>query len=193
MSGPGKGADRGAWEAARALIDAGSDGYVTELVTLADASKAARKGVAAAIDGAARGLEVRAALAGLAGEALEGSTDRLLRRARGADVAAQVRRNPIAINEGFVCVSCGEDVPPAPGGGIRNHCPWCLTSQHVDGPVPGDRAADCGGAMRPVSFEGGGPTHVRQRCDRCGHERRNALHPEWLVAPDVVDPSLLSR
>jgi len=193
MSGPGKGADRAAWEAARAVLAAWTPGKVTALLDLADRSKAARKGVAAAIDGSGTADAARAALADRAGEPPEGSTERLLRRARGADVGAQVRKNPIARNEGFTCVSCDRDVPPAPGGGIRNHCPWCLTSRHVDGPVPGDRASVCGGAMRPVAFDGPGTSYVLQRCDRCGHERRNALHPEWLVAPDRVDPALLKR
>ncbi|MCO4768796.1 MAG: RNHCP domain-containing protein [Deltaproteobacteria bacterium] len=155
-------------------------------------SKAARKGVAAAVDGHAERREfVRARLAELADEEPDGRTERLLRRATGADAAAQVRKNPIARNEGFACAWCGKDVPPAPGGGIRNHCPWCLRSLHVDGPVPGDRASGCGGVMHPISFEGSGDLRVLQRCARCGHERRNGLHPHWSEAPDLVDPKLL--
>jgi hypothetical protein len=40
--------------------------------------------------------------------------------------------------------------------------------------APGDRAAECGGLMRPVGvlFEGGRHILV-QRCERCGHQRRN--------------------
>ncbi|MFE7132212.1 RNHCP domain-containing protein [Streptomyces sp. NPDC057638] len=53
----------------------------------------------------------------------------------------------------FRCVGCRLDVPlTAPGTAHRNHCPHCLTSRHVDARIPGDRAADCGGRMVPLSL-----------------------------------------
>ncbi len=186
MSGPGKGADQRAWREATELLNAGSEDAVLlpALMALASPSRAARRGVAAAIDQAEASERMRRALGESAGEPAEGSTERLLRRARGADAAAQVRRNPIHRNEAFACAHCGADVPAAPGGAVRNHCPLCLRSQHVDGPVPGDRASGCGGTMDPVSLDTTGGFTVLQRCRRCGHERRNRLHPEWSVGPD---------
>ena len=54
-------------------------------------------------------------------------------------------------NETFVCSCCGKTVvPTGAGSDHRNHCPYCLTSKHLD-IDPGDRAADCGGAMEPVA------------------------------------------
>jgi hypothetical protein len=186
VTGPGKGADQEAWRQAGALLGAESKDavLVPALMALASPSRAARRGVAAAIDQAGSSERVRTLLAENAGEPVQGSTERLLRRARGADAAAQVRRNPIHRNESFRCAHCGVDVPAAPGGAVRNHCPTCLRSQHVDGPVPGDRASECGGTMDPVSLDTTGGLTVLQRCRRCGHERRNRLHPEWAVGPD---------
>ena len=76
-------------------------------------------------------------------------------------------------DSGFICAACGYGVPPL-GYSSRNHCPKCLCSLHLD-VMPGDRAADCGGVMRPVHSEpdpkkGFIITHV---CEKCGAERRN--------------------
>ena len=52
----------------------------------------------------------------------------------------------------FRCRHCHADVPlDAPGTAHRNHCPSCLWSRHLDGDVPGDRAAECGSAMEPIA------------------------------------------
>jgi hypothetical protein len=72
--------------------------------------------------------------------------------------------------EEFDCLHCGLHVR---GNGYTNHCPRCLWSRHVD-VRPGDRAADCGGAMEPIgALYEGGRTVVVQRCQRCGHSWRN--------------------
>lgn len=56
-----------------------------------------------------------------------------------------------ASNESFTCRVCGRlVVPNGAGSDHRNHCPYCLTSMHLD-IEPGDREADCGGAMEPVA------------------------------------------
>jgi len=72
--------------------------------------------------------------------------------------------------EDFTCAHCAARVR---GDGYTNHCPRCLWSRHVD-VAPGDRAADCGGLMPPVGvlYEQGRHVLV-QRCERCGHQRRN--------------------
>ncbi len=54
------------------------------------------------------------------------------------------------INEPFVCAQCGFSVPPAQQT-CRDHCPQCLCSLHVD-VNPGDRAAHCGGILKPVAW-----------------------------------------
>jgi len=52
--------------------------------------------------------------------------------------------------ENFVCENCGAKVY---GNGYTNHCPHCLWSKHVDKEVPGDRASNCHGLMKPVRIE----------------------------------------
>ncbi|MGQ9732725.1 MAG: RNHCP domain-containing protein [Candidatus Zipacnadales bacterium] len=88
----------------------------------------------------------------------------------------QERKNPYhGGNDPFVCVSCGTRVEPLVSGGQRNHCPRCLCSQHVDGLVPGDRAANCGGLMRPIGVEHSTKKGwvIIHRCEKCNIIRRN--------------------
>ncbi|MDO8514857.1 MAG: RNHCP domain-containing protein [bacterium] len=74
--------------------------------------------------------------------------------------------------ENFVCEHCGTEVK---GNGYTNHCPKCLWSKHVD-VNPGDRAASCGGMMKPVSLEGTSPNYrIIHRCEHCGLTRPNTV------------------
>ena len=74
--------------------------------------------------------------------------------------------------ENFTCDNCGFHVK---GDGYTNHCPQCLFSKHVD-VNPGDRAAECGGLMEPVSCETEGGGYVlTHKCRLCGHTKRNKL------------------
>ena len=78
------------------------------------------------------------------------------------------------IDEAFICAVCGEAVPPL-GRTARDHCPKCLCSLHVDN-FPGDRAADCGGVLKPagiVTKKKG--TQIVYKCDKCGKEKRNII------------------
>jgi transcription elongation factor Elf1 len=75
-----------------------------------------------------------------------------------------------ACTETFTCKVCGRlVVPEGAGSRHRNHCPYCLTSLHVD-IEPGDRAADCGGHMEPIAvwIRKGGEWAIIHRCKRCG-------------------------
>jgi rubrerythrin len=77
--------------------------------------------------------------------------------------------------EDFTCENCGEEVK---GDGYTNHCPFCLWSKHVD-INPGDRAADCGGLMEPVSKEIEKDEQIiTHRCEECKYEKRNKSAPE---------------
>ena len=97
---------------------------------------------------------------------------RLLRVARGLEAPSRQRKNPVARDEAFACMQCGAAVGPH-GRTARDHCPVCLHSQHVDR-VPGDRAADCGGLLVPVSAERRGEDWIlHYRCAACGESRRN--------------------
>ena len=55
-------------------------------------------------------------------------------------------------NTAFQCENCGAAVTPLNNGSFRNHCPECLYSKHLDN-LPGDRASNCGGLMKPVAID----------------------------------------
>lgn len=88
------------------------------------------------------------------------------------------------INEHFCCENCGKEVPPL-AKGCRNHCPFCLTSKHVDH-FPGDRANACHGIMDAVSYELSGKKGIMLifRCRRCGGTGRNMAAHEDRNQPD---------
>ncbi len=149
---------------------------------LAEASRlrgGALKRLAAQLDGDLALRSELATAARAAGAELPDDADgwpakKLLRRALAREDAAQVRRNPIARDEAFVCAHCGAAVPPH-GRTARDHCPACLRSAHVD-VVPGDRASDCGGVLHPVGLElRGDRAVIAYRCERCGAARRNRV------------------
>ncbi len=90
------------------------------------------------------------------------------------------------VNEGFSCAHCGADVPPAKKT-CRNHCPFCLHSLHVDR-FPGDRAANCGGLLRPTGYQINSQKGLILlfKCVLCGDERSNiALRDD--PVPDDYD------
>ena len=70
----------------------------------------------------------------------------------------------------FECKHCGRTVvPQGAGSDHRNHCPYCLFSQHLD-ITPGDREADCGGVMEPIAVWvlKNGEWAIIHRCKVCG-------------------------
>lgn len=78
-------------------------------------------------------------------------------------------------NDSFTCKVCGRlVVPQGAGSEHRNHCPNCLSSQHVDN-EPGDRESDCGGIMEAVGVwvRKGGEWAIIHRCRQCGHFSSN--------------------
>ena len=74
--------------------------------------------------------------------------------------------------ENFTCERCSVSVR---GDGYTNHCPKCLWSKHVD-VEPGDRAAACGGMMKPIRVEGPtGKYRIIHECEACGIIRPIAI------------------
>jgi hypothetical protein len=70
--------------------------------------------------------------------------------------------------ENFKCLNCGLFVR---GNGYTNHCPNCLWSRHVD-EMPGDRGAECRGAMVPVGVEvRSAGIRIIHECVKCGLRR----------------------
>ncbi len=80
-------------------------------------------------------------------------------------------------NEGFTCRKCRAKVDKHPGTSCRNHCPICLYSLHVDLEVPGDRANDCEGLMKPIGFENNKKKGMRiqHQCQKCGFKGWNRI------------------
>jgi len=77
-------------------------------------------------------------------------------------------KNFIRKVEDFRCEKCGEMVE---GDGYTDHCPNCLWGKHVDLDLPGDRASDCGGLMKPIeAIYTKGRFRIHYRCIRCAHE-----------------------
>ena len=91
------------------------------------------------------------------------------------------------INETFICENCRREVPAATTG-CRNHCPFCLTSKHVD-INPGDRANPCQGLLRAVNYELDGKKGIVLifRCDKCGKMTRNKANRDDRQCPDDYD------
>jgi hypothetical protein len=77
-------------------------------------------------------------------------------------------------------------VAPLRNGSYRNHCPACLWSKHVD-VDPGDRAAGCGGLMRParVDHRGGKGLVVVHACVVCGFTRPNRIADDPFQGDDI--------
>jgi hypothetical protein len=74
--------------------------------------------------------------------------------------------------ENFQCEHCGTNIS---GNGYTNHCSECLWSKHVD-INPGDRAATCGGLMRPTALENeNGEYVITHTCEKCKHTKRNKI------------------
>jgi hypothetical protein len=78
----------------------------------------------------------------------------------------------------FKCGRCRAFVGPTVSGGRhRNHCPYCLTSRHVDLKRPGDRSSPCRALMPAigVAYRGNGEQMVVHRCNGCGIARQNRV------------------
>ncbi|TSA83732.1 RNHCP domain-containing protein [Deinococcus detaillensis] len=94
-------------------------------------------------------------------------------------------------NTAFSCAHCGLSVLPLSNGSVRNHCPACLHSLHLD-VFPGDRAANCGGLLEPMEVE----QHPKKgwmiayRCQKCGHTGRNKAALDDPNQPDDFEALL---
>ena len=79
-------------------------------------------------------------------------------------------------NTGFVCLNCKKNIQAIKKGTIRNHCPFCLYSLHVDIDI-GDRLNNCQALMQPVSITSHSKKgwQIIHHCTKCGFERKNIL------------------
>ena len=85
------------------------------------------------------------------------------------------------IDENFICEYCGMSVEKL-NYTARDHCPYCLYSKHVD-IMPGDRANNCLGLMKPVGIEKYKNTYkIIYKCSKC-----NQLHKNIMANDDNYD------
>ena len=88
------------------------------------------------------------------------------------------------INENFNCAVCQKEVKPHPSS-CRNHCPFCLSSLHLD-INPGDRASECKGVMKAISYQ----LHskkgimITHKCTKCSEIKVNRASHEIDIQPD---------
>lgn len=87
------------------------------------------------------------------------------------------------------CLNCKKEFTDNGNIGTknRNHCPYCLYSQHLDESVPGDRKSKCYGLMKPIGivFKNGkvdrygkkriGEVMIVHNCTKCGHTSYNRV------------------
>ena len=80
-------------------------------------------------------------------------------------------------NTDFVCIACERYVTRLHSGSYRNHCPFCLSSLHVDGAVPGDRNSSCHGVMIAcgLHFHTKKGWQIVHRCTKCHVEKINKI------------------
>jgi len=85
------------------------------------------------------------------------------------------------IDESFICEYCGMNVDKL-NYTARDHCPHCLYSKHVD-IMPGDRANDCHGLLKPIGIEKYKNTYkIIYKCSKC-----NQLHKNVMASDDNYD------
>ena len=85
---------------------------------------------------------------------------------------------------GFICENCGKEVLPL-GKSSRNHCPFCLSSLHVD-ENPGDRANPCRGLLKAVAAVTDPKKGfiIIHKCEKCGELVRCRAAHDAAVQPD---------
>lgn len=91
-------------------------------------------------------------------------------------------------NDDFVCGHCHHKVLPADKGILRNHCPRCLYSKHVD-IFPGDRAEPCNGLMKPIEVRIGGKDGyiLIHQCLKCGQVTKNRTATKSTIDSDSME------
>jgi hypothetical protein len=97
-------------------------------------------------------------------------------------------------NTAFVCEYCDRPVLPVNNGSYRNHCPFCLSSKHVD-ITPGDRMNTCGGLMKPTGlvYKSGKGFQIIHRCASCGAQTVNKVAEDTTQPDDVAALAMLAQ
>jgi DNA-directed RNA polymerase subunit RPC12/RpoP len=105
------------------------------------------------------------------------------------------REKQRCVQDRFICMQCGAVVHTQPmisGVQNRNHCPYCLSSRHMDHAQAGDRLSPCKGIMLPIGLtvkpsrnkyrlKAPGELMLIHRCNECGKLSINRLAADDLV------------
>lgn len=80
-------------------------------------------------------------------------------------------------NTQFICAVCQKQILPLHNGSYRNHCPFCLSSLHVDDVYPGDRSSPCQGIMKASRLKHSSKKgwQIVHKCLNCGKEQLNII------------------
>lgn len=77
-------------------------------------------------------------------------------------------------DEEFICTNCGKHVSKL-NYTARDHCPYCLTSIHID-INPGDRLNNCKGLLIPIGVEKFKDSYkIIYKCSKCGINHKNIM------------------
>ena len=73
------------------------------------------------------------------------------------------------INESFICEHCWKQAEKHPEWSARNHCPFCLSSKHMDETLPWDRKSDCHWIMLPIDidYKKNKGNMIKHKCEKC--------------------------
>jgi len=78
------------------------------------------------------------------------------------------------IDEEFICENCNKKIEKL-NYTARDHCNHCLYSKHVD-IMPGDRANDCKGLLKPIGIEKYKNTYkIIYKCIKCNQLHKNIM------------------
>ena len=85
------------------------------------------------------------------------------------------------IDEEFNCINCKKKVHKL-NYTARDHCNYCLYSQHVD-ILPGDRQNNCKGLLKPIGIEKYRDTYkIVYKCEKC-----HQIHKNIMATDDNMD------
>lgn len=73
------------------------------------------------------------------------------------------------LNESFLCENCWKQIEKDLNWSVRNHCPFCLFSKHLDDNFPWDRLSQCWWLMEPIDidYKKNKWNMVKHRCLKC--------------------------
>lgn len=78
------------------------------------------------------------------------------------------------IDENFICINCHKEVSKLEYT-ARDHCPFCLTSIHID-INPGDRKNECKGILVPIDIEKYKDSYkIIYKCNKCFQIHKNIM------------------